>query len=293
MAKDPRVQKMIDLWTWCCSEANIGYDQGNRWDFPPIGNTTYAGECDCSSLMYWCAVQAGFPLPTSGTRYTGTMKRDFPNAGFKWVAFTNIYDVPAGAILYKEGHTAGWTGRYICEAYSDEKNGSRGGRDGDQANETRLSPPRNGWEGYFVYPETTEWPKECEPVGAIVDYIIEEGSNNIPHENEQGEYCFRWEKWASGKLVAYVSDYYNGGTGSSYRGSYYLSKTLDFPASHGDAPEFIEPPFISWSVRGGQGWAASIQFYSVYANKALFWVYSSNRNIPRFSLDATLTGLWK
>ena len=144
---DARVQKMIDLWLWYCGEANLGYDQGNRWDFPKYGDTQYAGECDCSSLMYHCAVLAGFALPTSGTRYTGTMKRDFQAAGFKWINEVNAANMPAGAIAWKSGHTAGWTGRYLCEAYGDEAGGSRGGRAGDQAQETRLSPARKGWEG--------------------------------------------------------------------------------------------------------------------------------------------------
>lgn len=296
---DARVQKMIDLWLWFCSEANLGYDQSNRWDFPTVGDTQYAGECDCSSLMYHCAVLAGFNLPTSGTRYTGTMKRDFINAGFKWYPFTNIYDTPAGAILYKNGHTAGWTGRYICEAYGDEHGGSRGGRAGDQANETRLSPPRGGWEGYFYWPETIPpvvWPKEVEPVGDMVDYIIKEGSNGVAHRNNQDQYFYRYEKWASGKLVCYVSDYWNGGRGTSYGGigdtkMFFLSKTLEFPEMNG-GPAFLEPPHITYSVRAASGWS-EIQFYNVYKNKALFYVFGCKKDIPKFYMDVTLTGSWK
>lgn len=294
---DSRVEKMIDLWIWYCSVANLGYDQGNRWDFPKYGDTQYAGECDCSSLMYHCAVEAGFNLPTSGTRYTGTMKRDFVNAGFKWCTFSNIYDTPPGAILYKSGHTAGWTGHYICEAYGDEHGGSRGGRDGDQANETRMSSPRNGWEGYFYWPETVKpvkWPKEVEPMGEAKDYIIEEGANEVAHQNDQQKYAYRWEKWASGKLVCIVSDYFNGGNGAKYKNSFYLSKTLEFPSMQGDgAPEFLEPPYVTGiSARAGQGWV-NVQFYQLYKNKGLFWVYASDKAIPRFSVDVRLEGSWK
>ena len=294
---DARVQRMIDLWVWCCAEANIGYDQWNRWDFPAYGDTQYAGECDCSSLMYWCAVQAGFDLPTSGTRYTGTMKRDFLAAGFKWAAFTSMADVPAGAILWKSSHTAGWTGRYICEAYEDERGGSHGGQDGDQANETRLSAPRGGWEGYFYWPETVpavDWPQEVEPGMVNVDFIIEEGSNNVAHESEQQGYAYRYEKWASGKLVCIVSDYFNGGSApSKYRGSWFMTKTFDWPSVHG-GPEFVEPPYITGlSVRAPQGWADDIQFAEIYKNKGVFWVRSSDRTIPKFSVDVELTGSWK
>jgi len=298
---DARVQKMINLWVWCCSEANIGYDQWNRWDFPKLYDTQYSGECDCSSLMYWCAVQAGFNLPTSGTRYTGTMKRDFQAAGFKWVACSNATDAPVGAILWKSSHTAGWTGKYICEAYSDEKGGDHGGRDGDQANETRLSPPRAGWEGYFYWPETIKpvvWPQEVEPMpaGEAKDYIIEEGSNNVAHQNQQDKYFYRYEKWASGKLVCYVSDYFDGGNGTKYGGvtdtkMFFLDKVLNFPEVYG-GPAFVEVPHITYSVRGNWGWA-EIQFHNIAKNKAPFYLFSAAKNIPRTSVDATLTGSWK
>ena len=292
---DARVQKMIDLWLWYCSEANLGYDQWNRWDFPKYGDTQYAGECDCSSLMYQCAVEAGFKLPTSGTRYTGTMKRDFQNAGFKWATFSNINEVPVGAILWKTSHTAGWTGRYICEAYGDENGGSHGGRDGDQANETRLSPPRGGWEGYFYWPEAIPavvWPQEVEPMGDAKDYIVEEGSNGVGHAYEQNKYAYRYEKWASGKLVCYISDYFNAGNGNSSGGSYFLSKTLEFPEMYG-GPAFVEPPYIAgYTVRAGSGYI-DIQFYNLYKNKAPFYAYGSKKAIPKFYVDATLVGSWK
>ena len=289
---DARVQRMIDLWVWCCAEANIGYDQWNRWDFPTYGDTQYAGECDCSSLMYWCAVQAGFDLPTSGTRYTGTMKRDFVAAGFKWAAFTSMADVPAGAILWKSSHTAGWTGRYICEAYEDERGGSHGGQDGDQANETRLSAPRGGWEGYFFWPETEPavvWPQEVEPMGEAKDYIIEEGGNNVAHAFNQGDYGYRWEKWASGKMVLIVSDWYNGGNGSHYKGSYYLTKTVAFPSE----VAFMEPPYCTGLVlRAGEGWVSG-QPCACYKNKMEFWVHSTGRAMPKFSGDFRFEGSWK
>ena len=294
---DARVQRMVELWLWCCSEANIGYDQLNRWDFPKLYDTQYAGECDCSSLMYWCAVKAGFNLPTSGTRYTGTMRRDFTNAGFKYAAFTNIADVPAGAILWKSSHTAGWTGKYICEAYIDENGRDRGGRDGDQANETRLSAPRGGWEGYFYWPETIPpvvWPKEVTPMpaGDAMDYIIEEGSNNVAHENIQSAYFFRWEKWASGKLVCYVSDWFNGGNGKSYHGSYYIDKTINYPELHG-GPAFIEVPVIAgYTVRAAYGWV-TVQFNALFKNKANFWAFGSKKALPKFYIDLTLVGCWK
>lgn len=289
---DARVQRMIDLWLWYCGEANLGYDQYNRWDFPAYGDIEYAGECDCSSLMYHCAVEAGFDLPTSGTRYTGTMHRHFTAAGFAWRDCANAADAPAGAILYKDGHTAGWTGRYIAEAYGDENGGSHGGRAGDQGNETRLSPPRGGWEGYFYWPEAQPapvWPQEPEEGMVNVDFIIEEGSNGVAHEMDQGAYAYRWEKWSSGKLVVIISDWYNGGNGQLFRSMYYLPKTVDFPKD----VAFVEPPYVTGlTLRATQGWV-SPQVYGLAKNKLTFWVFSPARAIPKFYADVRLEGSWK
>ena len=290
------VDRMVELVEWYCASANLGYDQWNRWDFPAVGDTQYAGECDCSSLVYHCAELAGFDVPKTGTRYTGTMMRDFTRAGFKWIQ-TSSTDWMPGDILYKDGHTAIWTGKYIAEAYSDERGGDHGGRDGDQGNETRLSPKRGGGKGFFRWPEPPKpiiWPKEVEPMpaGEAMDYIIEEGSNNVAHLDDQQEYFYRYEKWASGKLVCYISDYFNPGTGKSFGGAYYIDKTMEFPEMHG-GPKFIEPPVMAGcTVRSKTGWV-SIQRVTIYKNKAPFWAFGSKKAIPRFSVDMTLVGCWK
>lgn len=291
----PSVEKMVELVTWFCASANLGYDQYNRWDFPAYGDTQTPGECDCSSLVYHCAQLAGFSVPTSGTRYTGTMMRDFPKAGFVWHQTTST-DWEPGDILYKDGHTAIWTGKYIAEAYGDENGSWKGGRSGDQGNETRLSPKRGGWLGYFRYPKPVpvpEWPQEVEPMGEAVDYIIEEGGTIAAHETNQQKYTARWQKWASGRLTAQVSDYFNGGTGSKYEGQYYISKILEMPHTDSDtAPAFIEPPIATFTARASSGWVG-IQVTSLTASKIGFWAYGTRKSIPRFSLDVQLDGFWK
>lgn len=291
----PSVEKMVELVTWYCASANLGYDQYNRWDFPKYGDTVTPGECDCSSLVYHCAVQAGFSLPTSGTRYTGTMMRDFPKAGFVWHQ-TSSTDWEPGDILYKDGHTAIWTGKYIAEAYGDEAGGSHGGRSGDQNNETRLSPKRGGWLGYFRYPQPKPapvWPQEVEPMGDAVDYIIEEGGKLAAHETNQQAYTCTWQKWASGRLTAQISDYFNGGTGKKFEGQFYLDKILELP--HTDdpkAPAFIEPPRTTWSWRATSGWI-TIQQYAISKDKIGFWAFGTRKAIPRFSVDVDCDGFWK
>ena len=109
----------------------------------------------------------------------------------------------------------------------------------------------------------------------------------------QETFSFRYEKWASGKLVCICSDYFNGGTGTSYRGGYYLGKTLEYPEQH-DGPAFVEAPYITGiTCRGGQGWACTIQLNAIYKNKAMFWVVSPNKSIPKFYVDYRLEGSWK
>lgn len=289
------VERMVELADWYCASANLGYDQYNRWDFPPVGDTNTPGECDCSSLVYHCAVLAGFKLPTSGTRYTGTMKRDFPAAGFIWHQ-TSSTDWEPGDILWKDGHTAIWTGKYIAEAYGDEAGGSHGGRSGDQGQETRLSPKRGGWLGYFRYPKPAPvpvWPQPVDPQGDAVDYIIEEGGRMAAHTTDQQAYTCTWQKWASGRLTAQISDYFNGGNGQRYEGQYYLSKILEMPnADDPSAPAFIEAPKIVIQGRASSGWV-SIQVHTLAPSKVSFWVWGTRRAIPRFSVDAVVDGFWK
>lgn len=287
--------RMIEAAEWYCASANLGYDQYNRWDFPPMGDTQTPGECDCSSLVYHCAELAGFAVPTSGTRYTGTMMRDFTRAGFEWIPYTGT-DWKPGDILYKDGHTAIFTGKYIAEAYGDENGGSHGGRSGDQGQETRLSPKRGGWLGVFRYPEPAPvpvWPQPVDPQGEAVDYIIAEGGTFAAHEMDQQAYTVRWQKWASGRLTAQGSDYYNGGTGSRYEGQYYLAKILEAPhTDNPEAPAFIEPPLALIQARAASGWV-TIQVNAITAEKVGFWAFGTRRTLPRFSVDFTLDGFWK
>lgn len=289
------LEKFIERAVWYCASANLGYDQLNRWDFPPYGDTDYAGECDCSSLLYQCAVEAGFNVPTSGTRYTGTVIRDFTKAGFEQLKFTSTANLVAGDVLYKEDHVAIWSGRYICEAYIDESGGDRGGRAGDQANETRLSEPRGGWDYVLRYPQPADpWPRPVEPIGDAVDYPIAEGSNNVRHAFDQPSYYYRYVKWASGRLQVWISDYFNAASGNYYEGEHYVAKTLYYPHQvDAKAPAFSEPPLIAGhSVRASSGWV-QLQLFGFDEKQAKIWAYGTRKSIPKFSVDVVLEGTWK
>ena len=276
MAADPRVSRMVELAVWYCATANVGYDQGNRWDLPPLGDTEYAGETDCSALTYDCAAIAGFDVPTSGTRYTGTIDRDFRAAGFVRIAFTGKADVRSGDILYKEGHVAIWTGKYIAEAYIDEHGNIRGGAAGDQANETRLSPWRDGWTWIYRYPD----PEEAKM-----------------HKTTQEGYTYHAVHEDDGWVTIYISDYYNEVPKtkvSDYFGNPYTAKILDYPSEF----EFVEPPYCDIQVRATSD-LLNVQPYSLEMGRCQFWVWNVQTSlkrrwlVPRFSVDAIVHGKLK
>lgn len=268
------VAKMIEIAEWYCGVANLGYDQWNRWDFPPLGDTEKPGECDCSSLMYTCAHLAGYNVPTTGRRVTSTMYNDFTAAGFRWIADKTTDNWKPGDILYKPGHTGLWTGKYIAEAYIDEKGGDHGGATGDQGNETRLSPKRSGWTGYFRYPDPEDEKR---------------------HKTMQESYIYHAEVREDGWVTIYISDYFNAvDSPKNYYGNPYIEKILYYPEEF----EFEEPPYVVLQPRATSD-LLNVQPYSLETDKCRFWVWNVQTNlkkrwvIPRFSIDAIVTGKLK
>jgi hypothetical protein len=281
---------MVELIEWYCGTANLGYDQYNRWDFPEPGDAVTPGECDCSSLVYHCAVLAGFDLPTSGTRYTGTMKRDFVKAGFEWIADAGTDNWKAGDILYKDGHTAIWTGKYIAEAYGDETGGATGGKTGDQGNETRLSPKRAGWLGYFRFPEPDPPTPDPDPFPVV---LLAEGEKGV-HSYSQTTAYVHWWKYNDGRLVAHISDWYNAGTGSQYGNAYSIGKKLYFPSDiDSKCPKFVKVPIVSTPcVRANQNLMTGM-VSNLKSNSGDWKFIASQRAIPKFWADYTIEGFWK
>ncbi|MBQ3387342.1 MAG: hypothetical protein IJG53_08470 [Eggerthellaceae bacterium] len=273
---DPRVNVMVERAIWYCTTANVGYDQGNRWDFPAFGDAEYPGETDCSALTYQCGLDAGFNLPTSGARYTGTIDRDFRAAGFIRLNYTGKADVRYGDILLKDGHVAITDGTSIYEAYIDEKGGIRGGVAGDQANETRRSPWRDGWTYIYRYPD----PEEAKM-----------------HKTSQEGYIYHAVHHDDGWVTIYISDYFNAVAKASvkdYYGNPYAEKTLYYP----DEFEFVEPPYCDLQVRATSD-LLNWQPYSLEAGCCKFWVWNVQTSlkrrwlIPRFSVDAVVHGKLK
>lgn len=120
-----RIDRFCDLAVEIAKDDSHGYNQAARW----------SPDFDCSSLVYYCAAQAGYDVPTSGTRYTGTMLQHFGDAGFRIDEFDgNLNDLERGDVLLNvEDHTALYIGNgLIVEASIDENGGISGGKPGDQ-----------------------------------------------------------------------------------------------------------------------------------------------------------------
>lgn len=101
-----------------------GYSQYSRW----------GKDYDCSSLMYECGYKAGYSLPRSGTRYTGTMIAHFSACGFRVDAFDgNLNDLERGDILLNTAHhTAVYIGNGQIVEASISETGGISGKVGDQ-----------------------------------------------------------------------------------------------------------------------------------------------------------------
>lgn len=179
------VNKMVSFVKEWCADDSHGYSQNNRW----------GPDCDCSSLMYMAAANAGYRVPTSGTRYTRTMVRDFTAAGFRAVPFDgNLYDCEPGCIALNEAnHVEMFTGwGQLGGAHIDEHGGVQGCCQGDQTgNEVSVGPaytPSYGWD-YILVPPADSGDSQAQPSA--------EGKPIVPeyriYNRESG-----WLSWMTG-----------------------------------------------------------------------------------------------
>lgn len=122
-----RRDRFVDLALKYAEDDSHGYSQK-----PPSGR--WGPDYDCSSLVYFLANEAGYPVGAGGdkVRFTGTMLKDFEKAGFQILPFANvgISDLEVGDILLNlalhaevyvgngesVGATGSETGGYVGEA---------------------------------------------------------------------------------------------------------------------------------------------------------------------------------
>ena len=122
-----RREAFVDLALRYAEDDSHGYSQK-----PPSGR--WGPDFDCSSLLYFLANEAGYPVGSGSdkVRFTGTMLKDFEKAGFQILPFANvgISDLEVGDILLNlalhaevyvgngegVGATGSETGGYVGEA---------------------------------------------------------------------------------------------------------------------------------------------------------------------------------
>lgn len=150
-------QAFVDAMRYWCEDGNLGYDQSNRWDI------RYGGECDCSSLVYWCLWDADYLKRPTGnlyahTLFTGSLRNHLINAGWKVCPVNGNPQV--GDVLLNDTHHVAVCiapGR-IAQASIDERGKATGGQSGDQTGkETNTRSYYNyPWSCYLRPPTETE-----------------------------------------------------------------------------------------------------------------------------------------
>lgn len=141
---------IADRMNYWCVVANLGYDQGNRWDIRD------GGETDCSALYLYILWEAGYlpEKPTWGN--TDSLRSQLEPLGFKFVAANNSKTAPRGVGLLRKGHVAVSMGNgNVAQASIDERGKISGGQAGDQTGlETKVSKDPRNWL-WWIYPPDT------------------------------------------------------------------------------------------------------------------------------------------
>lgn len=162
------INKLVERMRYWCDEANLGYDQWQRWDI------RVGGECDCSSLVIFCLREAGFE--TGGVTYTGNMRANLTARGFK-VVTPNGHPLPGDILLNDENHVAVCTGNGILSQASRGEAGSRvhGGRAGDQDGyETNTRAYYDyPWDCYLRYAGNTKAQTQATTAGKGLDELAQ------------------------------------------------------------------------------------------------------------------------
>lgn len=146
------ITKLCERMRYWCEDANLGYDQGNRWDIRK------GGEGNCSSLTIYALREAGFD--TGNASYTGDLSENLTARGWKRLPADISTCRPGDILLNDVCHVCvvisgyGWDAK-VAQASIDENGRARGGQSGDQTgNETNV---RNvytysqGWDCILRY----------------------------------------------------------------------------------------------------------------------------------------------
>ena len=131
-----RIDDFAERMRYWCEDADLGYDQVNRW------NIMDGGTCDCSSLVYWCLWEAGLldkPMNLySRDWWTGTLQDDLVSAGWTVLPFSYADLRPGDVLLNARQHVAVVVygsnhASYVAQGSIDDNGNITGGLPGDQS----------------------------------------------------------------------------------------------------------------------------------------------------------------
>jgi len=165
---------MVEKAEEIAADPRHGYSQK-----PPSGR--WGPDFDCSSLMYYIADYAGYPVGTGRdkVRFTGTMLKDFEKAGFQILPFANvgISDLKIGDILLNLAlHAEVYVGDGQSVGALSSETGGYVGDAGDQTDQEIEKHPvitfDKGWDYVLRPPEDEE--------NEDYDEVEEEGEDEMP-----------------------------------------------------------------------------------------------------------------
>lgn len=125
-----RREAFVDLALRYAEDDSHGYSQK-----PPSGR--WGPDYDCSSLLYFLANEAGYPVGSGNdkVRFTGTMLKDFEKAGFQILPFANVgvSDLEVGDVLLNLAlHAEVYVGNGESVGATGSETGGYVGAAGDQ-----------------------------------------------------------------------------------------------------------------------------------------------------------------
>lgn len=182
---------------------------------PPSGR--WGPDYDCSSFIYEVASLAGYEVGRGGdkVRYTGTMTKDFKDAGFQLLPFANVGlgDLKIGDILLNLAvHAEVYVGDGKMVGAEKSENGGYIGEAGDQTggeiSEHDAYILEKGWDFVLRPPEDSENDEN------------EEDGENMPYPSNMGmptPYNGGWQParstvgWTPGNYTSINGGYPQGG----------------------------------------------------------------------------------
>lgn len=186
-----RREDFVDLALRYAEDDSHGYSQK-----PPSGR--WGPDFDCSSLLYYLADKAGYPVGTGSdkVRFTGTMLKDFEKAGFQILPFANvgISDLEIGDILLNLAlHAEVYVGNGESVGATGSETGGFVGEAGDQTGSEIERHPVTTFD--------KEWDYILRPPADEKD---EEGDEEVPMNYNQPQGMMNPSGWPQAAPMQYA-----------------------------------------------------------------------------------------